>query len=101
MPNGLNHFHLLKGKIATWMRPITMSSMLDIKHAHPDAKLVVGNTEVGIEMKFKAMDYPYLVAATHVPELREISVDDQGVRFGASVTLARLMATCKELIAAR
>ncbi len=33
---------------------------------------MVGNTEVGIEMKFKAMMYPHLIATTHVPELNRV-----------------------------
>ena len=35
---------------------------------------MVGNTEVGIEMKFKNMGYPVLIGATHVPELNVLEV---------------------------
>lgn len=55
-------------------RPTSLSSLLTIKKAHPAAKLVVGNTEVGIEMKFKNAGYPVLVGTTHVPELNQIEV---------------------------
>ena len=33
---------------------------------------MVGNTEVGIEMKFKDARYPVLIGATHVPELNKV-----------------------------
>ncbi len=33
---------------------------------------MVGNSEVGIEMKFKAAGYPVLVSTTHVPELTKV-----------------------------
>jgi xanthine dehydrogenase/oxidase len=72
-----------------------------MKAVHPDAKLIVGNTEVGIEMKFKAMHYPFLIGATHVKELNAIRVTDSGVSFGASVTITRLLETCKQLVTER
>ena len=55
-------------------RPLTLSGVLKLKAEYPDARLVVGNTEVGIEMKFKDARYPVLVAVTHVPELNHIEV---------------------------
>ena len=60
--------------ICTLRRPTTMEELLAIKAKHNDAKLVVGNTEVGIEMKFKVMAYPVLIGATHVPELNRLEV---------------------------
>jgi xanthine dehydrogenase iron-sulfur cluster and FAD-binding subunit A len=53
-------------------RPISKESLLALKAEHPEAKLVVGNTEVGIEMKFKDARYPVLIGATHVPELNKV-----------------------------
>lgn len=37
----------LPGPRTTWLRPTSLASLLAIKAKHPDAKLVVGNTEVG------------------------------------------------------
>ncbi len=55
-------------------RPVCLEGLLDIKAEHNAAKLVVGNTEVGIELKFKHAGYPVLVGTTHVPELNTIEV---------------------------
>ena len=60
--------------ICVLYRPTTLEELLAIKAKHNDAKLVVGNTEVGIEMKFKVMAYPVLIGATHVPELNRLEV---------------------------
>ena len=49
-----------------------MEALFELKAAHPDAKLVVGNTEVGIELKFKHAAYPVLIGTTHIPELNRI-----------------------------
>ena len=72
--------------------------MLALKKAHPDAKLVCGNTEVGVETKFKCAKYSVVVAPTHVPELTSIveASDGRSVTFGASTTLTRLERFCAE-----
>ena len=55
-------------------RPLTLAGVLKLKAEYPDARLVVGNTEVGIEMKFKDARYPVLIGVTHVPELNHMQV---------------------------
>ena len=89
------------GEAATWERPVTLAELHAIKAAHPDAKLIVGNTEVGIEMKFGHREYPVLVGATHVPELNAIADTPTGVALGASVTLAAMLHKLEALCAAR
>ncbi len=51
-----------------------MEGLFELKAKYNDAKLIVGNTEVGIEMKFKSMAYPHLVGVTHIAELNRIEV---------------------------
>lgn len=60
------------GPKCEWYRPVSLAQLLALKATVPTAKLVVGNTEVGIEMKFKDAGYPTLVAVTHVPELNAV-----------------------------
>ena len=45
---------------------------------------------IGIEMKFKNQNYPILIAPTHIPELNAVEHTEEGIRFGASVTLTTL-----------
>ena len=88
----------LPGANTTWHRPATLAGLLALKKAHPDAKLVCGNTEVGVETKFKCAKYSVVVAPTHVPELTSIveASDGRSVTFGASTTLTRLERFCAE-----
>ena len=51
-----------------------MAGLFKLKAEFPDARLVVGNTEVGIEMKFKDARYPVLIGVTHIPELNRMEV---------------------------
>ena len=31
----------------TWYRPTDLATLLQLKHTHPHARLVIGNTEIG------------------------------------------------------
>ena len=51
-------FLLIKGDQVTWYRPTNLDQLLALKTQFPYAKLVVGNTEVALEMKFRHCEYP-------------------------------------------
>lgn len=74
----------------SWFRPTTLLQLLQFKKFHPMAKVVVGNTEVGIEMNIKHFDYKFLVNPSHIDELSNITSSDDGLKVGASVTLVDL-----------
>lgn len=84
-----------------WFRPLKLQDVLDLKSRFPDAKLVIGNTEVGIETRFKSIHYQVIVAVTHVPELNILRVKEDGLEIGASVTLTELVDTLKQCIGQR
>lgn len=86
------------GETVTWYRPTTLSDLLAIKMEHPHAKIIVGNTEVGVEIKFKHFHYPVMVLPNRVPEMNNITILDSGVHFGSSVTLMNIDKTLSELI---
>jgi len=76
--------------VCTWFSPATLQSMLALKAKYPAAKIVVGNTEVGIETKFKNLKYPYFIGAGRVPELNKIEPRADGIEFGSSVSLTNM-----------
>jgi|EP00505_MAST-04D_sp_SCG-Rhode-Island_P001000 xanthine dehydrogenase/oxidase len=82
----------IEGERITWFRPVTMKYLLEIKAQHPDAKIIAGNTEVGIETKFKNFEYPKMINAAYVGELKNISVrdGDGSLVVGGGVTLTEL-----------
>ncbi|XP_063923142.1 xanthine dehydrogenase-like [Zophobas morio] len=77
---------VIKGKTVTWFRPVNLEQLLRLKKQFPDAKLVVGNTEVGVEVKFKQMVYPVIIQPVLIPEMVAITNTEKGVRIGASAT---------------
>ncbi|KAH7665527.1 xanthine dehydrogenase/oxidase protein [Dioscorea alata] len=93
--------HLYGSGGLQWYRPLRLEHVLNLKCRYPEAKLVVGNTEVGIEMKFKNAPYQVLISVTHVPELNKLSITDTGLEIGASVRLTEVQNFLKKLIVER
>ena len=67
-----------------------LSELLHLKNQYPNAKIVVGNTEIGVEVKFKHLSYPVLIQPTLVKEMRTITEYSEVMNIGASVTLIEL-----------
>lgn len=86
------------GEGCTWYRPNNLNDLLLLKLEYPNAKIIVGNTEVGVEMKFKHFQYPVLIMPNRISEMDEIVHKNNGVEFGASVTLMEINDTLQKLV---
>ena len=73
-----------------WYRPVTLDQLLEIKSAHPDAKIIGGSSETQIEIKFKALQYPVSVFVGDIPELRQYSYEQDHLEIGGNITLTDL-----------
>ncbi|XP_064383993.1 xanthine dehydrogenase/oxidase-like isoform X2 [Halichondria panicea] len=80
----------IKGPRVSWYRPLTLDQLLVLRAKFPQSKLVIGNTEIGVEVKYKGAFYDTLISCSRVPELNKMTVTDEGLTVGASVTLSRL-----------
>eukprot|EP00471_Norrisiella_sphaerica_P001901 CAMPEP_0184479358 /NCGR_PEP_ID=MMETSP0113_2-20130426/1113_1 /TAXON_ID=91329 /ORGANISM="Norrisiella sphaerica, Strain BC52" /LENGTH=1363 /DNA_ID=CAMNT_0026857421 /DNA_START=21 /DNA_END=4112 /DNA_ORIENTATION=- len=91
---------VIKGEKATWYRPLSLKEMVDITDVHPKAKIVVGNTEIGIEVRFKFCDYPVLINPLQVPELNQLALeqDKNSINIGAAVSLTSIREYMTDLI---
>ncbi|XP_065866854.1 xanthine dehydrogenase 1-like isoform X2 [Euphorbia lathyris] len=81
-----------------WYRPLQLQQFLELKEKYPDAKLLVGNTEVGIEMRLKRMQYQVLICVSHVPELNILSAKADGLEIGAAVKLSELLKLLRKVV---
>lgn len=86
------------GDRVTWYRPNNINELLTLKLQYPNAKIIVGNTEVGVEVKFKHFHYPVLIMPNQIPEMNHIDIGPDGVEFGASVSLIDIDKTFTNLI---
>ncbi|XP_054578921.1 aldehyde oxidase 4-like isoform X2 [Eptesicus fuscus] len=80
-----------QGERTTWMTPVTLNDLLELKANYPKAPLVMGNTTVGPGIKFKDEFHPVFISPFGLPELYFVdSTDNGGVTIGAGYSLAQL-----------
>ncbi|MEO8877556.1 MAG: xanthine dehydrogenase molybdopterin binding subunit, partial [Polyangiaceae bacterium] len=77
-----------KGK--TFLRPTTIAELLALRGQHPEAALIAGATEIGVEINKKQSPYPFLISTEGVAELAEIEEQDGVWRIGGAVTLTAI-----------
>ncbi|XP_011369071.1 xanthine dehydrogenase/oxidase [Pteropus vampyrus] len=87
-----------EGERVTWIQVPTLKELLDLKVQHPEAKLVVGNTEIGIEMKFKNRLFPVIVCPAWIPELNSVERGPEGISFGAACPLNSVEKTLQDAV---
>ncbi|XP_046887432.1 xanthine dehydrogenase/oxidase [Hypomesus transpacificus] len=90
-----------RGERVLWVQPASLQGLLDLKAQYPNAKLVVGNTEVGIEMKFKNLLYPVILAPAYIAELNSVQHTKEGIVFGACCSLTQLGEVLREEVGQR
>ncbi|XP_070462903.1 aldehyde oxidase 4 isoform X5 [Equus przewalskii] len=79
-----------QGERTTWLTPVTLDDLLDLKTQFPKAPLVMGNTTVGPSMKFRDEFHPVFISPLWLPELHFVETTDEGVTIGAGYSLAQL-----------
>lgn len=87
----------------TWIEPTNLTELLHARQVLNNPKLIGGNTEIGVEMRYRAMDYKTFINVSSIVELKEIklSVDEQtglrSLRIGVNTTLTDLIDSLKKL----
>nr|QEO19119.1 rosy [Mesovelia mulsanti] len=88
----------IQGRSVTWYRPTSLKTLLNLKKTYPSAKIINGNTEIGVEVKFKNCSYPILINPSKIKELTSVQVVGNGVKIGAAVTLTDMETFLKKQI---
>ena len=73
-----------------FVRPADLAEALSYLGDHPDAVLVAGSTDWGVDVNLKGRRAGAVVAIDRLPELRGFSVTDTEVRIGAALTLSEI-----------
>lgn len=71
-------------------RPDSLAAVLDILRQHPDATLVAGATDLGLELSWQRQHYPVMISLEAVPELQVIHQSPELVEIGAAVPLSQI-----------
>lgn len=83
---------------SSWYKPTTIDQMVSLLNKYPDAKIVVGNTEVGIETKFKHAYFPRYISASSVPSLTSIESTSDNIIIGACTPLSKIQHFCENVV---
>lgn len=90
-------------ELRQWFRPTTLEQLLALKKANPDAKLVGGSSEVGIEVGILGRKYPACIYVADIPELYTVQAPTIAdarptFSFGGNYPLSELEALCKSIV---
>ncbi len=82
----------LDGPAGGFARPADLAEALDLLAGHPDATVVAGATDWGVEVNLRGERAAYTVAIDRLPELRGISSSPDVIEIGAGLTLSEVEA---------
>jgi xanthine dehydrogenase small subunit len=71
-----------------YVRPGTLAEALDLLAEHPDAQLVAGSTDWGVELNIRHRRAGLSIGIDRLPELREFSVGPDHIDIGAALSLS-------------
>jgi xanthine dehydrogenase small subunit len=70
-----------------YLAPSSLSELLALRAAHPQAQVVAGCTDVGLWVTKMHMRFPQVLDVTRVEELRRVETYDNHIAIGAAATL--------------
>ncbi|KAF2368641.1 Xanthine dehydrogenase small subunit [Trinorchestia longiramus] len=87
-----------RGPRVQFQQVTRLEDLLQVKHESPNAKIIIGNTEIGVEVRMKDQLYTHLVSVSGVQEMEQMEVQEDGVRIGAAVTLSTVQEKLKNIV---
>ena len=75
---------------ARFVRPASLDEALRLVHDDPDAVVVAGCTDWGVDVNLRGRRAALAVAIERLPELRELTVGDASIEIGAALPLTEI-----------
>ncbi|KAK6752646.1 hypothetical protein RB195_003825 [Necator americanus] len=82
----------------TWYQPTSYSHLLELKRLHSHARIVSGNSELAVELKFRFIDLKMIINPRQVPDLHEVRLRDDGAYMGTGLSLTEMDNYLKDYI---
>jgi xanthine dehydrogenase molybdopterin binding subunit/xanthine dehydrogenase small subunit len=73
-----------------FLRPCSLKDLFAALAAHPQARLIAGATELGLDISKRFQKFPTLISVEAIPELTELRETKTEWHIGAGVTLTRI-----------
>lgn len=71
-------------------RPTRLSELLNLRQQFPDAELVAGATDLGLEFSWHTREFSVLISTENVEELKTLNITKDFVEIGAAVSLSHI-----------
>ncbi|MEU8888523.1 FAD binding domain-containing protein [Streptomyces sp. NPDC048442] len=75
---------------STFLRKNTLAETLQLLRERPEAVVVAGSTDYGVEVNIRSRRADCVVAIDRLPELRELRVESDHIEIGAALTLTEI-----------
>lgn len=75
---------------SSFLRPNTLAGALGLLRERPDAVVVAGSTDWGVEVNIRSRRANCVIAVDRLPELRELRVESDHIEIGAAQTLTEI-----------
>lgn len=75
---------------STFLRPRTLAEATQLLRERPEAVVVAGSTDWGVEVNIRSRRAECVIAIDRLPELRELRVESDHIEIGAAVTLTEI-----------
>ena len=73
-----------------FVRPSSLDEALAVLRDEPDATVVAGSTDWGVEVNLRGRRAALTIAIEHLPELRSVSFGDAAIEIGAALPLSEV-----------
>jgi xanthine dehydrogenase small subunit len=74
----------------TYARATSLAETFELLREHPEAVLVAGSTDWGVDVNLKGVRAAYTIGIDHVAELRTLRIGDDAIELGAALTLSEV-----------
>jgi xanthine dehydrogenase small subunit len=73
-----------------YLQPTTIAQTLDFLQTHPEATIIAGGTDLGLDLSHHRHAYPILISLEQVTELQQIQETAEHIRIGAAIPLSHI-----------
>ncbi len=73
-----------------FFRPVSLAGLLETLRRFPEARLIAGATELGLDISKRFRKFSTLISVEAVPELKKIECSESEWRIGAAATLTQI-----------
>jgi xanthine dehydrogenase small subunit len=74
----------------SFVRPLSLAEALELKADNPDAQLVAGSTDWGVELNLRHSRARLSIGLDRLTELQQLEVTETGIDIGAALTLTEI-----------